>query len=154
MNDSKTSQRPRCKSATAALPATGLAALPKLTCPACWPIYSGLLSSLGLGFVNYTPYLFPLTILFLLLSLVSPAYRGGGRRGYKPFFLGLVAATGVVIGKFVLDSDAAMYAGVALLVGAAFWNSWPKSSSGSCPACAPNEPLFISEHKALEAQKP
>ena len=41
----------------AALPATGVALLPGLTCPACWPAYGALLGSLGLGFVNYTPYL-------------------------------------------------------------------------------------------------
>jgi mercuric ion transport protein len=33
------------------LPAIGVAMLPKLACPACWPAYAGLLSSVGLGFL-------------------------------------------------------------------------------------------------------
>ncbi|MCL7419697.1 MAG: MerC family mercury resistance protein [Methylobacter sp.] len=130
-----------------ALPAIGIAVLPKLTCAACWPIYSGLLGSLGLGFVNYTPYLLPLTVFFLALSLASLAYRARSRRGYRPFFLGLPAAAMVIVGKFVFASDIALYSGAALLVGASFWHSWPKSSGGSCPVCVPNGPLSISEHK-------
>ncbi|KAF0218625.1 MAG: putative Thioredoxin [Geobacteraceae bacterium] len=43
----------------AMLPGIGLAFLPKLACPACWPAYAGVFSSLGLGFVNYNPYLSP-----------------------------------------------------------------------------------------------
>ncbi len=56
---------------TAALPAIGAAALPKLTCPAYWPAYSGLLSAAGVGIINYTPYLLPLTVLFVGLSLFA-----------------------------------------------------------------------------------
>jgi len=141
------SQRTRCMKLLSALPAIGIAVLPKLTCAACWPIYSGLLSSLGLGFVNYTPYLLPLTVFFLALSLAALAYRARNRWGYRPFILGLPAAAMVIVGKFVFDSDMALYSGAALLVGASFWNSWPKSLSGSCPVCAPNGPLSISEHK-------
>ena len=37
----------------AATPAIASALLPKLTCPACWPAYAGLLSTLGLGFVDF-----------------------------------------------------------------------------------------------------
>ena len=50
------------------LPALGAALLPALGCPACWPAYAGLLSALGVGFVNYTPLLFPLTVVFLATS--------------------------------------------------------------------------------------
>lgn len=60
------SQQTRYMKLLSALPAIGIAVLPKLTCAACWSIYSGLLSSLGLGFVNYTHYLLPLTVFFWL----------------------------------------------------------------------------------------
>jgi len=30
------------------LPGIGAALLPNATCPACWPVYAGILSSLGL----------------------------------------------------------------------------------------------------------
>jgi hypothetical protein len=120
-----------------------MALLPKLTCPACWPAYAGLLSSLGIGFVNYTPYLLPLAALFLIVAVVSLGYRAKNRRGYAPLMLGSGAAVIVIVGKFVLASDLAMYGGIALLMSASLWNAWPPraTKSGSCPACVPAGPL-------------
>jgi mercuric ion transport protein len=125
------------KGSFAAFPAIGAAALPKLTCPACWPAYSGLLSSAGLGFVNYTPYLLPLTAGFLLLSLGALGYRATRRRGFGPFTLGAAASAVLLIGKFLFDSDAAMYVGIAALMGASMWNAWPRADRGAitCPSC-------------------
>ncbi|MDP1709163.1 MAG: hypothetical protein Q8L89_08900 [Gammaproteobacteria bacterium] len=125
------------RDASVALPAIGAAALPKLTCPACWPAYSGLLGTMGVGFVNYTPYLLPLTAVFLLLSLMVLGWRAQQRRGYYPLFAGLVASLVLLIGKFTFDSDIAMFAGMGLLVAASLWNAWPRtrSAAGSCPAC-------------------
>jgi len=125
----------------AALPSIGLALLPKLTCPACWPAYAGLLSSLGLGFVDYSPYLLPLTGLFLALTLAGlfSAARRRGRR--KTLALGVAAAGLVLIGKFGFDSETLLYAGIGLLVAASIWASWPlRGASGAnttCPACTP-----------------
>ena len=122
----------------ATLPGIGVALIPKLACPACWPAYAGVLSSLGIGFVNYNPYLFPLTALFLLLAVASLGFRARSRRGYGPLALGIVAAIIVIAGKFVLFHDPAMYGGIILLMGASLWNTWPRHRKGnsSCPACA------------------
>jgi len=117
------------------LPAVGAALLPKLTCPACWPAYAALLSALGVGFVDYTPYLLPLTLVFLIVTLAILAWRP--RRGYAPLVLGLIAAAVMLIGKFFFDSDAATYAGVALLVGASTWNAWPTQAKAVCVNCKP-----------------
>jgi hypothetical protein len=127
----------------AVLPALGTALLPKLTCPACWPAYAGLLSLLGLGFVNYTPYLLPLSALFLIVAIGSLAVGAKHRRGYAPFIFGILSAVMVIIGKFILEADWAMYGGIALLMGASLWNSWPqrRTESGSCSACVPAGPL-------------
>ena len=125
-------------SSFAALPAIGAAALPKLACPACWPAYSGLLSSMGVGFVNYTPYLFPLTAAFLLVSLIALGWLATHRRGFGPLWVGLAAAAVFLVGKFAFDSDIAMYAGMAVLVAASLWNAWPRArreAAGNCPAC-------------------
>lgn len=121
----------------ATLPAIGAAAAPKLTCPACWPAYSGLLSSMGIGFIDYTPYLLPLTVGFLLLSLVALGWRAAQRRGYGPLTLGLAASAVLLIGKFAFDSDTVMYAGMAVLVAASLWNAWPRTrqAAANCPAC-------------------
>ena len=116
----------------AMLPAVGAALLPKLTCPACWPAYAAVLSALGVSFVDYTPYLLPFTLTFLAVTLGMLAWRP--RRGYAPLLLGVAASAVVLVGKFLFDSDLAVYVGVGLLVGASMWNAWPKKSVVSC-AC-------------------
>ena len=118
------------------LPAIGTALMPKLVCPACWPAYTGLLSAVGLGFINYSPFLLPLTAVFLVVVLATLGWRANARRGYAPLALGLVAALVLLIGKFQLDSDAATYTSISLLVGASLWNSWPRRNpTAPCPAC-------------------
>lgn len=121
----------------AALPsflASGLAALPVLTCPLCWPLYAGLLSSLGLGFVNYTAYLLPVTSILLFAALLPLTWRARQRHGYRPLALGLAGASLLLIGKFLISWGVASLAGGALLVGASLWNIWPRSAeSGACP---------------------
>lgn len=112
------------------LPAVGAALIPKLTCPACWPAYAALLSALGVSFIDYTPYLLPLTLVFLAVTLAILAWRP--RRGFAPLALGLFAAAVMLIGKFFFDSDTATYAGIALLVGASSWNAWPRKDGMSC----------------------
>jgi mercuric ion transport protein len=94
-----------------------------------------LLSALGVGFIDYTPYLLPLTLAFLGVTLAILAWRP--RRGYAPLVLGLFAAAVMLIGKFFFDSDIATYAGVALLVGASIWNALPKAAGlrSDCVEC-------------------
>ena len=133
------SGRIQWRNVAAALPVAGSAALPKLVCPACWPAYSSLLSAAGIGFVNYTPYLLPLTGLFVVLLLVSLGWGAQRRHGYGPLLMGLVAAAGLMFGKFTFDSDAAMYAGMVVLLAASLWNAWPRSMKAwqRCPDCLP-----------------
>lgn len=110
--------------------------MPGISCPACWPAYTGLLSSLGLGFVNYTPYLLPLTVLFLMIAVGALAFRAQKRRGYGPTFLGLAAATVMITGKFALGRQLVAYGGIVLLVAASVWNSWPQKTRSSI-SCFP-----------------
>lgn len=119
------------------IPAMGTALAPKLVCPACWPAYAGLLSALGLGFINYGPFLLPLTIIFLAAVLITLAWRARGRRGYAPLTLGTLAAAIILAGKFRFDSEVTTYIGVALLVGASLWNAWPRRIP-ICSECLPD----------------
>jgi len=124
------------KTNSAILPTIGVALLPKLTCPACWPAYAGLLSSLGIGFIDYTPYLLPFTLAFLAISLGTLGFKASSRRGYGPLLLGLAAGLILITGKFGFNSDDAMYFGLGLLVAASLWNTWPrKTAPGGCSAC-------------------
>ena len=108
------------------LPGIGLSALPKLACPVCWPAYAGLLSSLGLGFLLSTAYLLPLTAVFLTLALAALAFRAKSRRGSGPFLIGLIAAIGILLSKFVWESNVTIYGSVGMLAVASVWNAWPR----------------------------
>jgi hypothetical protein len=117
------------KKSLLALPGVGVSILPNLACPACWPAYAGLLSSVGLGFLISTVYLLPLTVAFLVLALTALVFRANKRQGYGPFFLGLVAAGGVLLGKFAFGSNLIVYSALGLLVIASVWNAWPLANS-------------------------
>ena len=125
-----------------ALPSVGVSILPKLACPACWPAYAGLLTSTGLGFLISAVYLLPLTVAFLVLTLGAMVFRATQRHGYGPFLLGIVAASGVLLGKFVWQSNPIMYGAVGLLVISSLWNTWPlrepKHEAG-CSNCKKEE---------------
>ena len=75
-----------------------------------------------------TAYLLPLTALCLVVALAALAFRSNRRRGYGPFVLGVLAAALLMVGKFVLDSNVAVYGAIGSLIGASLWNSWPKST--------------------------
>ena len=123
-----------------AAPGIGLSLLPKIACPACWPAYAGLLSSIGLGFlVPNRTYLLPLTVAFLLIAIGTLAFRARRRRGYWLFALGILAAGLILLGKFSLASNPVLYAGLGLLILASVWNSWPIASR--C-ICAPAAEMF------------
>lgn len=48
------------KQSALTIPGIGVALLPKLICPLCWPLYAGIVSSVGLGFLIGTAYLLPI----------------------------------------------------------------------------------------------
>jgi hypothetical protein len=128
--------RLRWKLNGALLPAVGVALLPKLFCPACWPAYAGLLGAVGLGFFDYTPYLLPVTTLFLFVAIAGLAWRAKTRHGYRPLLLGILAAGVLLTGKFHFDNDVAMYAGLVLLIAASLWNTWPMHTENQdCTEC-------------------
>jgi len=122
--------------ALAMLPAVGGAILPKLTCAACWPAYAALLSALGVEFVDYTPYLLPITVAALAVALFGLGWRAHVRRGYVPFAVGIIASVVILVGKFGLDNDTAAYVGAAALIGATVWNLWPRQRAAeTCGTC-------------------
>lgn len=131
------------KRVAAAAPAFGVALLPKIACPACWPAYAGVLSSLGVSFLIDARYLFALTAAFLAVALFFLGFRATRRRGHGPLALGLIASALLLIGKFYFESDPAMFSGVGLLMIASFWNSWPRklAASSECSACEPTAPV-------------
>jgi hypothetical protein len=121
----------------ASFPAIGAAALPKLTCPLCFPAYAALLSAVGLEFVDYTPYLLPLTLAFLAVSVGVLALQARKNGNVAPLMLGIAASLIVLIGKFGVDREWITTSGVVLLVAAVFLGGRKRAAGAApCPACA------------------
>jgi mercuric ion transport protein len=126
------------KQTLVAVPGIGMSLMPKLVCPACWPAYASIVSSLGLGFLVGTTYLLPLTAGLLAMTATTLALRARNRRGYGPAWAGSLGAILILLGKFQLGSVVTTSTGICLLLAAAIWNAWPRRvESPSCTACLP-----------------
>ena len=123
-----------------AMSGTFLALISKLTCPLCWPLYAGILSAMGVNFVDYMPYLFPFMLLLLGITIFALVFRAEQRRGYKPFYLGSIAVIMMLLGKFVFDYELLFCIGSVLLFTATIWNIWPKRNR-NCQSCVENKSL-------------
>lgn len=139
-NASTTNERPgekgRLRAIFASFPAIGTALLPKLTCPLCWPVYAAALSGLGLGFVDYTPYLLPLTVVFLALTIGILVMNAKRTRRWVPLLCGAVGAALILLGKFTLELDWLNTLGIGLLVIAVLISTRQRTENpASCPAC-------------------
>ncbi len=131
------------KETALAVPSVGVAMLPKVICPVCSPAYAAVLSSLGLGFLVSTTYLLPVTVAFLAVAVGALAFRASSRRGLRRFWIGMIAASSVVAGKFWFDSVKMTYTGVGLLVLASVWNVIPPRAN-IC-SCLPADASSTSE---------
>lgn len=116
--------------------AAALGLLPKLTCPVCWPAYSAALGALGIGFVDYTPYLLPLTAAFVAVSILALAWTARVRGSVQPLAVGALAGAALMIGRFSLESDPATYAAIALFMLAPFL-PFRRRSEAVCANCVP-----------------
>ena len=130
----------RWQAVAASFPAIGTALLPKLTCPLCFPAYAAVLSALGIEFVNYTPYLLPLTVIFLAVAISVLALQTRRTGNIVPLVLGLIASLVVLFAKFSIESDWLTTGGIIMLVAAIFLGNRTKSAAiAPCPACVVGE---------------
>jgi len=124
------------RSSAAVLPGIGVALMPKLVCPLCWPAYAGVLSATGLTFLMEDRWLLPISGVFLCAALAGLAWRATSRRGYGPLYTGAVAALIIMVGKFAFDWMGLVYLGIAVLTAACAWNAWPRRTpTPACSAC-------------------
>ena len=104
------------------------AVLPSVACPACWPAYAGLLSSLGIGVFLNGPYFLMVVSVLLGVTVLSLGYRCRSRRGFGPLVLGTVAAVVILAAKLVGTGAGASYAAAGVLIAASVWNNWHRSA--------------------------
>jgi len=119
----------------ASLPGIGIALLPK--CPMCLGLFGGVITTLGINFSQYKEYLFPVTVLCLLIATASFIYGAKERNGYGPLLVGLLASAIILIGKFYFAINAMLYTGIVLLIVASIWNTWPRKTAhnNTCGMC-------------------
>lgn len=129
-------KKSRWQTLAASFPALGVALLPKLTCPLCFPAYAALLGALGIEFVDYTPYLLPLTAVFLAVALGVLALQARRTGNVAALLLGLAASVAVLLGKFYFEYDWLTTGGVVLLIVAIVLGNRSRSAAtATCPAC-------------------
>lgn len=129
------------------LPAIGIAALPKLICPACWPAYTALASTLGMPFLLQTRFLLPATLAALGVVLALLTWRAPQRRGYGPALVALAASAAIVAAKFIFLSPPAVYFAAAVLLIACIWNGWPRRTT--CRDCTSSDER-LTHHKPTD----
>ena len=128
------------RAVVASFPAVGTALLPKLTCPLCFPAYAAILSTLGIEFVDYTPYLLPLTAMFLAVAITVLALQTRRTGNVVPLVLGVTASLLVLFAKFELEVDWLTTGGIIMLVAAILLGTRSKSTAiAACPACTVGE---------------
>ncbi len=125
----------------ASLPGALAALLPVTVCPLCLPAFLGFLSAIGLGFLLQARFLLPIVVGLLLLALAGLAYKAHRRKVYGPLAVGVVASAIILMGKFLVNFEPAIYFGVALLIGASIWNAWPWKAdrTSPCSSCVPTD---------------
>ena len=93
------------------IPVVMTAMLPVVSCPACWPLYGSVLASLGLTFVDYTPYIRPIMLAFSALAAGGIVYYWNRTRKWLPAVTGLAGVAIIVVGKLTLSNSLAIYSG-------------------------------------------
>jgi len=106
-------------------------------CPICFLAYLGFFGVATSSASVYRAWLAPITTLWLVLTIAMLAFQRRGKRRYGPALIGFVAALLLLIGKFVVDSQLMIFAGIIALLAAAVWRSriQPQISAEVCSRC-------------------
>lgn len=124
------------------LPGVLVALLPKVACPACWPLYAALTSALGLGFLLETRWLLPLSMGLLALAIAVLLHRARHHGRRAPSLLAVLGAGAVLGGRFGLDSSELALGGAGSLVLACLLElRGPPAPGAPRPCCVTPAPV-------------
>jgi hypothetical protein len=125
------------------LPSVGVAVLSKFTCSFCLSAYTGLLSSVGVGFVATDAGLTGLTAGLLALGLAGVAWSTRRHRHLGPLAVMLLGAGVLLFARFDQPSPTRLLvSGAALAVVASLWNFWLERRQPSCCVQTEKPTLF------------
>jgi hypothetical protein len=132
---------------TSLLPGLGLAVLSKFTCAACVTAYSGVLASVGVGFVATDSGLTILTAGLLALGLASVAWSTRRHRHFGPLALVLVGSGVLLAARFGAPaSTTVLLVGAGITLAASVWNLWLEHRAAS--GCAVIHPDVASRESS------
>lgn len=115
------------------LPSVGVAVLSKFTCSLCLGAYTGLLGSLGVGFVATDAGLTGLTVGLLALGVAGVAWSTRRHRHLGPLGMMLLSAGVLLLARLDQPSPIRLLVGgAALAVGASLWNFLLERRQPSC----------------------
>jgi hypothetical protein len=79
----------------------------------------------------------PVTAIWLAITIAVLALRAGQQREYVSLALATAAGLSVFAGKFIIENQVMLYAGIAALMVATVWSSWSRTSAEptSCSQC-------------------
>lgn len=124
------------------LPSAGVAVLSKFTCSFCLGAYTGLLSSLGVGFVATDAGLTWLTVGLLALGIAAVAWSTRRHRHLGPLGLILLGSGVLLVARLDQPSPTrVLIAGAVLAVGASLWNFWLERQKPSCCVQTNEQPI-------------
>lgn len=122
------------------LPSVGVAVLSKFTCSFCLGAYTGLLSSLGVGFVATDAGLTGLTVGLLALGIAGVAWSTRRHRHPGPLGVMLLGSGVLLLARLDQPSPTTLLvSGAALALGASLWNFWLERRQPNC--CVQTEKL-------------
>lgn len=85
-------------------------------CPLCWAVYMSMFGSIGLSQLPYMGWLLPILMGFLGFHLII-LYRKGKKNGYLPFYVSLLGAFFMLIGRtFLPESKILLFIGVICII--------------------------------------
>lgn len=115
------------------LPSAGVAVLSKFTCSFCLGAYTGLLSSLGVGFVATDAGLTWATVGLLGLGIAALAWSTRRHRHPGPLGLMLLGSAVLLVARLDQPSPTrVLIGGSVLAVGASLWNLWLERRKAGC----------------------
>lgn len=114
------------------LPSLGLAVLSKFTCSFCLAAYSGLLASVGVGFVATDSGLTILTVALLALGIASVAWSTRRHRSLGPLAMVFLGSATVLAARLAAPSTRFLLGGALLIIAGSAWNLLLERTPACC----------------------
>ena len=102
-------------------------------CAVCMPKYAAIFAFFGLELSDYSEYLLPAMLLFMIISLSSMLYRIINKKlSYYPFMLAIASCLLMLVFRYVLDSNVAVYITMASLLASIMWHNKMLTAVSCC----------------------